>query len=31
MAYDPFSTKPSDRIDDPSKIDYNTAEANHEI
>ena len=31
MAYDPFSTKPSDRIDDPSKIDYNAAEANHEI
>ena len=31
MAYDPFSAKPSDRVDDPAKLDYDSAEANHEI
>ena len=31
MVYDPFSIKPSDRADDPIKIDYNAAEANHEV
>ena len=28
---DAFSLKPSDRVDDLSKIDYNAAEGNHEI
>ena len=31
MVYDPFSIKPSDRADDPIKIDNNAAEANHEV